>query len=419
MVNNAQKFIEKAITSPDAELDAADVATAKTDQAEIIERAKALARSEREKLKREIEEAHTGAADADKEALQGIMSGIDAINMAEFAALGAQRPTVEIPSSIAGFELPAWASQAKDMITNLFGSMTSGTLFGLATFAEGLGITSVSAWIRGFAEPGAIREAMQRRLNAKIVKTPDDAGHAKTLRAQYQAKLDADKKDPAVYGFETFYMQKIEQLSRTPKASYTLADLTNIESVEKSVTDEKKAAEIAEETEKKKETDKKNDIQKQLKGSPEERKKAYLETFRDALNSVAPDSVPVTAGDTPQKIAQKIASAFSEHGDTGLNNFGLETNSGGDLEEADGNSWFTVDYNILDLWEDKLLNNPVGAINAFLAIDPSKWESTNPVAAQTIQKVRDYMAAKGITPASIGSAAAADAPTEEPTETDA
>lgn len=423
MVNNVQKFIEKATAAPDAALDAADVTTATTEGREIVEKAKELAQAERDELRREIEKAarETAGTPEDKQALEalaGEIESIDAPKVVEAPEEGvvpdALRNMLPEPlQKLLGMG-ESGARGAMKGIGGAFGAVKSSTIFGIASvfdFFDSPFMKGIANWLRGFAEPGAIREAMGKTLKVKVTETPEDKGYTETLRAQYEAKLDADKKDPKVYSFQTFYTQKITELAKAgPKETYTLEDLVSIPSAEQRAAEEQKAAELAEKAAKREEETAKKEAEKKVKENPT---LAYVETFRDALNTVSPNAIAVTPGESLNDIARKVATAFSEENDAGLRNFGLETNSGGDLEEADGDSMFTVDYNLLDLWEDKLLNNPVGAINAFLALDPAKWESTNAIAAQTIQKVREYMAAKGIKPPTIGTPAP-DAPTESP-----
>lgn len=310
---------------------------------------------------------------------------------------------------VAGKSLGSMLTKFSTSVTNILGAMGSSTTLFLASIMESFGYKGAAEWLRSYAEPGVIRDAMAEKLKKPIDKTPDDAGHARTLRAQYQAKVDAEKKDPKTYSFETFMAQKIDELSETKKDSYTLADLTSLKSKEAETVEAAKQKEIDDKM-KQEEADKamrekEEKIKEDLEKDPN---LTYVKIFRDALKKTVPTSIDGAAeGETLNDVTQQIILSFRTKGKTA---FGLELD-GGTLEETREDGW--NDWNVIEGWENTLTSDPVAAIKEFLRIDPEEWKS-NPKAAATFRDVRTYMAEHGISEGSLTSGkgpATAPAPT--------
>lgn len=262
-------------------------------------------------------------------------------------------------------------------------------------------LTAANYLRRTFVEPGQIRDAIAaKKINVK--KTERDSEYIKTLRAQYEAKLLSDpKQNRDIFTFEQFYLAKINELAKVakgkPNLTYSIADLVNIPSAEQAKVEAdatvKNEKEQKEKNAAKKVEDKKDQVKESLEKDPE---RAYVELFRDALNSKGKQVIDVKDTDKPAGIVQKIIDAFSEKNDVGFHNFGLEINDEGDLEEADGSYVGGIDYNVIDLWQQTLTSNPVTAIKDFLKEDPQVWIKTNKRAAETFQAVRNYFASHNV-----------------------
>jgi hypothetical protein len=292
---------------------------------------------------------------------------------------------------VAGKSVGSILTKLSTSFGNILGTMGSSTTLFFASIMESFGYKSAAEWLRGYAEPGVIRDAMAEKLKKPIDKTPDDAGHAKTLRAQYQAKIDAEKKDPKTYSFETFVAQKIDELRATERDSYVLADLTSITSPEAKAVDEAKEKE-RNDKKKQEDADKeaKEAADKIKEGLEKDPNLTYVQIFRDALKKTVPTSIDgAVEGETLNDVTQQIIASFRTKGKTA---FGLELD-GGTLEETRESGW--NDWNVIEGWENTLRSDPVAAIKEFLRIDPEQWK-LNPKAAATFRDVRTYMAEHGI-----------------------
>lgn len=395
--------IESAAHKQRADLDINEFAEVADQNEELIARAKARLESKEqwEALKQTITTEHTDIDNVDvaedegsKQRLQNLEAEID-------AAIATAKPEVEIQASpenrlkSAAGKIGDMFRKAADTIGNTLSSMGSSatlflaSLFGMSGSAWGKGI---ERWLRGFAEPGMIKEAMAKTLGKEIESTPEDRGYVETLHAQYQAKLAAEKKDEATYSFETFWRQKIDELSLHPADTYTLADLVNIPSAEAAAV--AVAADVAKEEEATKVK-----TAETLRDDP---RRAWVEAFRDALNSVTPNAVSTTEGEEWPQIVEHILKAFSKNGNKGHDNFHMEID-GGVLEESDQRGWFNVDDNVLYGWEAKMRSNPVGAIRDFLSVNPDDWASENSGMAQILTDVRAFMEKRGITATTVTS----------------
>ncbi len=402
--------IERAAQKQRTDLDIDEFAQVANDNQELIERAKAMLESKEqwEALKQTMSTEQSDAANQDvvddvgsNERLQEIEREIDAALSAAPAEASTEYKLKNAVGNIGGM-----FSKLSETVGNAVESMGSGVakfLIGIFEMSDSGFMKGIANWLHGIADPGMIREAMERTLgDGTIRSTPEDRGHTQTLRAQYEAKLAAEKLMPETYSFETFYTQKIAELSaRGPKEFYTLADLATIPSAEAETV-------RAEETAKNEEDAIKVETTKKMTENPN---LAYVEAFRDALNSIAPGTIKVVENETIPQIVQRILNAFSRFNDTGFSNFGLEVHSG-TLEEADHTGMWNVDDNVLVDWEAKLKANPVGAIRDFLSVDPAAWEGENASAARTFADVRAFMEKRGITPTSITSGKAPEAADE-------
>lgn len=312
---------------------------------------------------------------------------------------------------VAGKSVGSILTKLSTSFGNILGTMGSSTTLFFASIMESFGYKSAAEWLRGYAEPGVIRDAMAEKLKKPIDKTPDDAGHAKTLRAQYQAKIDAEKKDPKTYSFETFIAQKIDELRATEKDSYVLADLTSITSPEAKAVDDAKQKEI-DDKKKQEEADKaaKEAADKIKEDLDKDPRFTTVKTFRDALKMANPDGIEgAKDGETLEDVSREILTALK----SGQETYGLELD-GGTLEESHKDDWH--DYNIINGWEEIYKRSPIAAIKEFLRIDPEEWKKENGQAAATIRNVRAYMAEKGITEDSLTSGKGpATAPAPAPT----
>lgn len=429
MVNNAQNFIDKVTAAPDAVFDAADVATAKTDAREIVEKAKLLAQAEREELKREIKQAalEVGSTPEDKQSLEALATEIEAIDAPKTVAPPQESAIPDALTDMIPEPLQkmlgmgeSGARGAMKGIGGVFNSMKSGTIFGIASmfeFFDSPFMKGIANWLRGFAEPGAIREAMEKTLKAKVEKTPEDKGHTETLRTQYQMKLDADKKDAKVYSFETFYVQKIAELAKAGlKASYTLADLANIPSAEQRAAEEASATELAEKAAKRVEEEKKKESEKKLKEDPEARKTAYVVALAQAINDVADGFITINNTDLTKANRDALVAELHNKlsGERAVSTLGIDID-GGDLEEADGTNWF-YDPDKATYFESNLKDYPDVAIRDLLAatFDGGRSKTIMP---QVQAKLRERLTALGINSDAIAPPApVADAPTEEPAD---
>lgn len=411
-----EDIVDNAAQKQPTTLDVNEFAEVADQNEEVVARAKTKleSREQWEALKATISTERTHADNADVIQDPDSHAKLDELETQIDQAIAIALPEAELPQSpqrklaeMTGKIGDVFRKVSETVGTALqsMGSGVAGFLISLFEASDSGFMKGIANWIRGIAEPGMIREAMESALGkGKIRSAPEDRGHAQTLRAQYQAKLAAEKLAPETYSFETFYTEKISQLPND-KETYTIADLAAIRSPE--------AAAVAAETEAViKEKTANIEHERKLAENPE---RAYVEAFRDALNSIKPNSVPVEEDETIPQIVTKILRAFRDVGDAGYTNFGLEV-SGGDLEEADGSSnpFGGADWDMLDNWEVKMRSNPIGGIRDFLSVDPAAWESTNPTAARTLQDVRAFMEKRGIGPAAITSGNAPEAPPAEP-----
>ncbi len=323
---------------------------------------------------------------------------------------------------VAGKSFGSIASKFSTSVTNILGSMGSSTVLFLASILDSTtSFKKWAEWLRGYAEPGVIRDTMAEKLKKPIDKTPDDAGHVRTLRAQYQAKLASDTKiDPKIFSFETFTAQKIDELQKTlkdtEKDSYSLADLTSLKSKEAETVDDAKQKEREAKTKQEEAERKAKEAADKLKEDLEKDPNlTYVQTFRDALKKSVPTSIDAAVeGETLADVTEAIITTFRTKGKSA---FGLELD-GGTLEETREKGW--NDWNVIDGWEETLRTNPVAAIKEFLRIDPEQWKS-NPKAAATFRDVHTYMAEKGITEGGLTSGkgpAITPAPAPAPTAAD-
>lgn len=405
----AEQFINKATQAPDATLDVTDIQTARTEEAEIVEQAKKLAKDARQKLSKEIAEAANGSGDTiEKQELQDLADAIDAI----------PEPAAAIPQPDAlEAGIPALNNAAKmgenfiQKIGSHLESFSSGTLLSVASFFgnfESPFFKSIANYLKGFAEPRAIRDAMKKKLGVNVEKTSEDSAHLETLRAQYQTKLETESKDAKNYSFQTFYTQKIEQLAGTPKASYTLADLANLPSAEEAKSEKEK--------EQAKEEEKKKDEKKERLNTPELRKTAYVIALAQAFNDVIDGFIPLTETDPAKTDLTELTKLVLQKitGEAAISTLGIDVD-GGDLEEADGTNWF-YDTDAITYFEKNLKENPEIAVKDVLHASFSSGRSKTTM-PQVQDALRKRIAESGLD--DIRPSAPADAPVETPPPTDA
>lgn len=353
-------------------------------------------KNEATELKRQMEQE---AKDQEAAEAQGILKEIERLDAPAPAAADPLVAKVEKASS--GME------RIQQNLSKVLNNMSTGTLRALYFVAGIFGFKA--EFLLSKIDVSDIRDMMSKKLGKNISRTPEDEVMAKDLRAQYLIKLEKDKKNPNTYPFETFVLQKIEELKATgEKPDYTIADLTNIPSEEK-VEAEKKKEETKKEEEKKKET---TNAQKKMKDAIEKDPKleqaVYTAVLGKALQTYIKDLTINKAKLTPEALladnegideAKKLAKDITKSLENGKSKktFGIELD-GGDLEETDGTNW--VDYDIIPNFDPE--GDPHDAVKKLLSLDVEKT-SMNTTAKTRLPELQDalkkYLAEYGLEPA--------------------